>query len=229
MRILRQYAADAGIVVTLGLASALCMTMLIVRVVAAKDFDHIFMTWNLFLAWLPLLLAFAARMLYSAHRWLRYPAFAICASLWLLFFPNAPYMMTDFIHLRPDQIVPKWYDALLLLAFAWTGLLLGFISLYIMQSLVAQSLGRVAGWLFALGSLGLGAFGIYLGRFLSWNSWDVFYAPENLLNDLWAQIRHPLEHSRTYSVTLLLAAFLVVAYLGLFALTRLKLEARRIE
>ena len=229
MKILRKYAAEAAIVIALGLASALCVAMLAVRVAAARDFDHIFMTWNLFLAWLPLLLALAARMLYSTHRWLRYPAFVVCAALWLLFFPNAPYMMTDLIHLRPDQMAPIWYDALLLLAFAWTGLLLGFISLYIMQSLAAQSLGRVAGWLFAFSSLGLGAFGIYLGRFLRWNSWDVFYAPQNLIGDIGAQLRHPNEHSRTYSITLLLAAFLVVAYLGLFALTRLKLEARRID
>src|SRR6185503_3411706 len=117
MKTLRKYAADAGIVVTLGLASALCVAMLVVRTVATREFDHIFMSWNLFLAWLPLLLALTARILYSAHRWLRYPAFVVCASLWLLFFPNAPYMMTDLIHLRPDQVVPLWYDALLLLAF----------------------------------------------------------------------------------------------------------------
>lgn len=229
MKLMRRYAADAGIVVTLGLASALCVAMLAVRVVVAHDLAHIFMAWNLFLAWLPLVLALAARVLYSAHRWLRYPAFAICAGLWLLFFPNAPYMMTDLIHLGPNQVVPLWYDALLLLAFAWTGLLLGFISLYIMQGLVAQSLGRAAGWLFALGSLGLSAFGIYLGRFLRWNSWDVFYAPQTLLGDIWTRMRYPLEHPQTYSVTLLLSAFLVVAYLGLFALTRLKLDARPIE
>lgn len=229
MKTLRKYAGDAGIVITLGLASALCVVLLAARVMVARDDDHLFMIWNLFLAWPPLLLALAARVLYSAHRWLRYPAFVVCASLWLLFFPNAPYMMTDFIHLRPDQVVPLWYDALLLLAFAWTGLLLGFISLYIMQSLVAQSLGRAAGWVFALVSLGLSAFGIYLGRFQRWNSWDVFYAPQHLLGDVWAQIRHPLEHHQTYTVTLLITTFLVVAYLGLFALTRLKLETRRVE
>lgn len=227
LQLVRRYAADAGIVIALGLASALCAAMLVVRVMVADTFDHIFMVWNLFLAWMPFLFALTARMLYSAHRWLRYPAFAACAVLWLLFFPNAPYMMTDLIHLRPDNVVPVWYDALLLLAFAWTGLLLGFISLYIMQNLVAQSLGRAAGWLFALGSLGLSAFGIYLGRFLRWNSWDIFYEPLALLNDVWVRVRHPLEHARTYSITLLLAAFLVVAYLGLFALTRLKLDAQQ--
>ncbi len=224
MKTLRRYAADAGIVITLGLASALCGAMLVVRVVVTRDLGPTSMIWNLFLAWLPLLLALAARVLYSTHRWLRYPAFALCAGLWLLFFPNAPYMLTDLIHLRPDSIVPLWYDALLLLAFAWTGLLLGFISLYLMQSLVAQSLGRIPGWLFALGSLGLSAFGIYLGRFLRWNSWDVFYTPLAVLGDVWARVRHPLAHSQTYTFTLLLAAFLVVAYLGLFAMTRLKLE-----
>lgn len=229
MKILRRYAAEAGIVMALGLASGLCVAMLGVRVMAANNFDHIFMVWNLFLAWIPLGLALAARILYSAHRWLRYPAFLVCAVLWLLFFPNAPYMMTDLIHLGPGNLVPLWYDALLLLAFAWTGLLLGFISLYVMQSLVAHSLGRLTGWIFALSSLGLSAFGIYLGRFLRWNSWDVFYAPLALLGDIWRRMRHPFEHPHTYSVTLLLAAFLVVAYLGLFALTRLKLEARRVE
>lgn len=226
-KLFRRYQSDAIILAALGLASALCVALLAARVWAAGNFLHVWLIWNLFLAWLPLLFAYAARALYAGRTWLRYPAFAACAGLWLLFFPNAPYILTDLMHLRFATDFPLWYDVTLIMAFAWTGLLLGFLSLYLMQTLVARSLGPVAGWLFALGALGLSAFGVYVGRFLRWNSWDAFTAPQALLTELWTQLRHPLAHPRTYGVTLMLAAFFITAYFVLFAFTRLRAEGQR--
>ena len=101
------------------------------------------------------------------------------------FFPNAPYILTDFLHLGSmGDIVPGWYDVLMLFWFAWTGLMLGVVSLYLMQDIVARALGGAAGWVFVVLAAGFGSFGIYLGRFLRWNSWDLLRRPGPLAGEL---------------------------------------------
>jgi uncharacterized membrane protein len=116
----------------------------------------------------------------------------IAAGLWLIFFPNAPYILTDLLHLahpRPD--VPLWFDVLLLLWFAWTGLSLGMVSLVMMQDIVRREFGRLTGWVF-VGSVGLlGALGIYIGRFLRWNSWDLIFAPRQRFTEFLYYATHP--------------------------------------
>ncbi len=99
-----------------------------------------------------------------------------CAALWLVFFPNAPYIITDLLHLSAQDGVPVWYDLILLSAFAWTGAMLGMISLGLMHVLVARVAGGAWSWIFVLGVLMLSGFGVYLGRFPRWNSWDCWRA-----------------------------------------------------
>ncbi len=219
-----RHKSTLAVVTALALASGLCAAMYVARVMYTGQLHYVFMLWNLFLAWIPLCFAFAARIAYARRTWLRHPVFLSCAFLWLLFFPNALYVVTDLIHLRLQPGLPLWYDAIMFVAFAWAGLCLGFVSLYLMQGVVAQSLGWVAGWLFALASLGLSGFGVYLGRFLDWNSWDLLTRPESLLADIWARVRHPLAYSHTYAVSLLFAAFFISAYVVLFAFSRLQPE-----
>jgi hypothetical protein len=89
-------------------------------------------------------------------------ASVLCLAAWLAFFPNAPYLMTDLLHLKVQGNRLLWLDLIALQAFAWTGLALGFVSLDIVQRIVARRLGRVASWLFAAAVMGLSAFGIYL-------------------------------------------------------------------
>jgi uncharacterized membrane protein len=116
--------------------------------------------------------------------------------------------------LRP-VIVPLWYDLLLLLSFAWTSLMFGFVSLSDMQQLVKQRFNATTGWLFACAALLLGSFGIYLGRFLRWNSWDVLTQPQQLAWDILERVGNPLAHVGAYGFTVLLTAFLLLAYLML--------------
>jgi uncharacterized membrane protein len=101
----------------------------------------------------------------------------------------------------------------MLTVFAWTGLFLAVFSLRTMQTLVKSYLGAAASWLFVLGSLGLGGLGVYIGRFLRWNSWDLLLQPRSVLADVVIRLADPLNHPRTIGVTLLFAAFLLVCYL----------------
>ena len=181
---------------------------------------YLFLIWNLFLAWLPLL----ASLSMPALR--RSPALLLAAGIaWLLFLPNAPYLLTDLMHLGRWGDVPFWFDLLLLLLFGLTGLLLGFVSLEIVHALVDDLLGRAVGWLFAVTALVLSSLGVYIGRFLRWNSWDALLHPTDLVADLLALLQQPWVHRQAYAFSIGLAALLVCAYIVLHFTPRIRKRA----
>ena len=122
---LRSSFSDRRIAVigSLALLSLFTLAMLAFRVAYTRTGDHTWIAWNLVLAWVPFLLAL---VIYQRTPSAPRIQLAGLGALWLLFFPNAPYLLTDFIHLHESRATPLWYDALMLAAFAWTGLLLGF-------------------------------------------------------------------------------------------------------
>ena len=126
------------------------------------------------------------------------------------------------MHLTSRWQSRYWADLTLILLFAMTGFLLGFLSLYLMQSLVARRFGWRMGWLFVAVVAGVSSFGIYLGRFLRWNTWDVLLNPIDLLRDVGGMAAHPLAHGGPVRFQLLFALFLFLAYLMLYALTHLR-------
>ena len=202
------------------LASLLGTALVAARWIYSGSPAYLFLLWNLFLAWLPLLAALPAPVLR------RFPPLLVGAgAIWLLFLPNAPYLLTDLMHLGRWGAVPFWYDLLLLLVFALTGLLLGFVSLDIMHTQVSEILGRVAGWFFAITALTLSSLGVYIGRFLRWNSWDALLQPSGVVADLLALLRQPWAHRQAYVFSIGLAAVLVCAYIVLNLTPRGRQEA----
>ena len=170
--------------------------------------------WNLFLASLPLLWS-AAFQSATANN---YRAMAVVFfGLWLLFFPNAPYLLTDMIHLKPRVDVPQWYMLALLLSCAGTGTLLGYLSLLNVHAVVESKFGKKSGWVVAIGSLMLSGFGIYLGRFLRWNSWDALTNPLGLFKSVVGQFINSWPHPHPVPVTLIFGVGLIVGYLALRA------------
>ena len=208
-------------------ASLFCIALVLVRNVHSGDVNFRYLIWNLFLAWIPFVLA-----IFVYDRWRRRRRgvlLFVLGVLWLLFFPNAPYIATDFVHLEQDPGAPYWYDAVMIAAFAWMGVLLGFASLYLMQTVVRQWRGAVAGWIFAFTAIGLGSLGIYLGRFLRLNSWDAVDHPSVLPRILHAVARDPFRYQEAIAVTVLFTVALSVAYFLLysFAAVGLDLDAER--
>jgi uncharacterized membrane protein len=207
-----------AVLAALAVLSAFVVGLTGFRVVYTRTLDDAELVWNLFLAWIPLGLAL---LLYDRHvRRARLATLAGLGLLWLLFFPNAPYIVTDFKHLAGSTGERFWYDGVLIGTAATTGLLLGFVSLYLLQAIVRRGVGVRCAWLFVLAALALGSFGVYLGRVLRWNSWDVFIRPGPLAADLAHAVVDPLAHPRPIGITLLFTSFLVAGYLLFYSLAR---------
>jgi uncharacterized membrane protein len=195
----------------LALSSALAVGILAARVLRAQQGSYIFLVWNLFLAWMPY-----GWSLWAATIQQRYPRdwwrLLAPGALWLLFFPNAPYIVTDFVHLYQRPPVPLWYDIGLLAAFAWSGCFLAVVSLQTMQRLVRLCCGDLLSWLFVGASIGLSGLGVYLGRFERWNSWDVLFYPRAVLVAAARPLLFPLSHIRPLGASAMFAAIMMICY-----------------
>ncbi|MGE5559140.1 MAG: DUF1361 domain-containing protein [Bacillota bacterium] len=192
---------------------------------------YIFLLWNLFLAWIPLFISFAVYFLHNnfpaGPRALKRAVLLSAGFLWLLFYPNASYIVTDLIHWKAGSSSLMWYDLLLYLSVAWLALVLGFISLYLLQELIASCCGKPAGWLFVLGVSGLSSFGIYLGRFLRFNSWDIFTHPAEMIRHIFDHLNDPYPHPRPLSFSLFFLAFSLFGYLIFYAFAHLHEEMQK--
>jgi uncharacterized membrane protein len=205
----------------LALSVALSVLLVAGRVVLSGRWHFVFMLWNLFLALVPFGLS---TLLGLARGPLRARLLVPVGAVWLLFFPNAPYIITDLFHLDTRPGVPLWYDLALIMSCAWNGLMLAYASLTDMQQLVQHRLGVGAGWAFATLALLLSSFGIYLGRYLRFNSWDLLTNPLTLFYDIVNRLAHPFDYPRTWGVTVVFGVFLLVSYVTIRALSRAQQE-----
>ncbi|HEY1318545.1 MAG TPA: DUF1361 domain-containing protein [Gaiella sp.] len=203
----------ASVVVTLGVSA---------RVVSTHSLETTNLVWNLFLAWIPLVLAL---IVYDgARRGSPAPPLLAVGLLWLLFLPNAPYIVTDLKWLGHYESGTHWFDPVLVGGAAAIGLVLGFLSLYLVQTVVARRLGRLAGWALAFGALAASGVGVYLGRFERWNSWDVFTAPTSVVGQLASAALDPLAHARPVALSLSFALAWCTGYALFYATFRAHLR-----
>ena len=184
-----------------------------------------FLPWNLFLAAVPVI---AADLLKRAHE-ARWPVLVqvIWFAVWILFLPNAPYLITDFIHLKERPDMPLWYDIALLTSAAGVGLLLAYASVADVQNVLTRAFNSATAWIVVTLSLLLSGFGVYLGRFLRWNSWDAVSNPRRLFADISARVLDP--DDRTVGVTVIYGTALLLGYIALrvFALTTARRDGVR--
>jgi uncharacterized membrane protein len=184
--------------------------------------QYAFLIWNLFLAWIPFMISYFTYTLTLNRRWV-YIFIPAAAFLWLIFFPNAPYILTDFQHLaNMSGELPVWYDVMMLIWFAFTGVLLGMVSLFLMQEIMRREFGRWAGWGFVALVTGLSSAGVYVGRFLRWNSWDLFRNPSGMAQYTLERIQDPSLQSVVFIG--LFGAFFLFLYVTLYTFGHLLLE-----
>lgn len=213
-----------------------------VRVAHTGSEQYGFLVWNLLLAWVPFILAL---WIYEAYRrGRRGLGLFVLGGFWLLFLPNGPYIVTDLLHVggiggppfwhEVDKIggAPLWYDAAMVAVFACVGLTLGLCSLFLIQSVLLETAGPRVAWACVLAAIGLASVGMYIGRFLRLNSWDVFSEPMALLSPARAFVADPLATPRFLGVTVLFIASLTVLYVLLWNVAHialLRLDARRMR
>jgi uncharacterized membrane protein len=203
------------VLVGLGGASALCLGLELVRE-HRYSIDFRFLVWNLVLAWIPLLLSLGVYDAYRRGRSLLWVAPMIV--LWLLFLPNAPYIVTDFVHLSASSRAPLWFDGVELSAFSWTGMLLGFVSLYLVHAVLRDRYGARFGWSAVLFVLALSGVGVYLGRVKRWNSWDLLTQPGQRLAELHAHVGDPAGLAKAIAVSAGVTSLLAASYLVFYLL-----------
>ncbi|AXG74872.1 DUF1361 domain-containing protein [Flavobacterium arcticum] len=159
-----------------------CTALLLVRAKLTHSMFYSFLIWNLFLAYLPLLVSLLMiNNVKLMEKRIYYYPLLLC---WLLLLPNAPYIITDFIHLKKVSTVPIWYDVLLLISFSTGGILAGLASMKHIFSIITIKTNPLVAWFSIAITCFLSGFGIYLGRFLRYNSWDVLSKPLTLTNDV---------------------------------------------
>ena len=204
---------------------AWCGVLILSRASRTGSISFLFLVWNLFLAFIPFA---ASRAMVALHRREHSKvALGLCAIVWLLFLPNAPYILTDLLHLSHRPPVPLWYDLALLLSCAGTGLLMGYASVADVQFVVSRVLNQTIGWLVAISSLVLSAFGIYMGRYLRWNSWDALANPRAVFGDVADRMLNPFAHPRSTAVTAIYGCALVLGYVALAVLSAPRSDPRK--
>jgi uncharacterized membrane protein len=195
------------------LSSTLCISLMVVRVIKSDTSALIFLVWNLFLAWIPYLLSLKIKHINSK------PMLLLLGTVWLVFLPNAPYLFTDLLHLRQRIHIPLWYDVFLCSAFAWTGLLLGLASLQLIHKKVSGYTGTIISHFIIASIIFLCSYGLYLGRFLRRNSWDIITSPATIISDTLSLIIHPYQHLEVFYITLVVTAFTGICYLAIITIS----------
>jgi uncharacterized membrane protein len=192
------------------MSSAFSCLLLLVRMIATHSIEYIFLPWNLFLAfipyWITLLMTRNVSIIENKVK------LFIALAAWLLFIPNSFYIITDLFHLTHIESAPKWFDLLLIFSFAWNGIVCGIISLRRVEVILTMLRGKTFSLLLVFIVMWLNAFGVYIGRFLRFNSWDIVTDPFSLVTEIADMVIHPFDNTYTWGMTLCYSVFMTLLY-----------------
>jgi uncharacterized membrane protein len=190
-----------------------------VGVLANHSWTFNYLMWNLFLAWLPLLLMLWLERVLRRKLWSSWQALALTL-LWLGFLPNSFYLITDFIHLQEVPRVDLLFDLVMFTSFVFNGVMLGYVSVFMAHAELVKRLSRRISWLLISGTLLLSSFAIYIGRDLRWNTWDVLFNPASILFDVSDRLLNPAAHPQIISTTASFFVLLTVTYVVMWHMAR---------
>lgn len=190
-----------------------CFALLVVRMFYTQSFEYRFMGINLLLAWIPYLLSI--RIVKLDARTNRAQIIGLFF-LWFIFFPNAPYMLTDIFHLHEFNSVPMWYDLIMLLSFAYTGMMLTFFSFRKLHRKLLTNNSKLLNTAVIFIAFFSSGIGIYLGRYERWNSWEIITKPSTLTQDFLLLLNNDNALLQMGALSLVFATFFTLLYFQLF-------------
>ncbi|WP_337044106.1 DUF1361 domain-containing protein [Emticicia sp. 17c] len=196
------------------LLATLSVVLLLTGFVKTGYLRNIFLLWNLFLAWVPLFFVLVARRIHASKQaaiGTKRVVLYVFLGLWLLFFPNSPYIITDLIHLVESESHLLWFDSVNFFVVALAGLATGLYSLYVAHQIIQRLTNKFTAWVLISGSVMLAGFGLYLGRFIRFNSWDLFTNPVFLFRKSFQELQNPL----AIKTTLVFSLVVMVLYISL--------------
>jgi len=198
---------------TLLLALSITMSLILIglRIHLFGTETYNFLFRNIFLASISFIVS--SLMLLKAKKLKSGITFYILLVTWLAFFPNAPYIITDFYHLKYEAPISMWFDIALVMSFVMNGLFMGLVSLMDVQYLVAQRFTARVGWVFSMGALVLSGFAIYIGRFLRFNTWDLVYQPEVILREIGERLTVTHFYPNLFGMPIVFSVFFILGYL----------------
>ena len=191
----------------LALSLTFTLSLIAFRMALYGNMGFVYFGWNLFLAVVPVVFS---RILVKFNKINFKGILVLCG--WLLFLPNAPYLITDIIHFSERPPVSKWFDLLLITSAAWNGLILGVVSLMQVENFLQQHIAKWKLNIIMFAAIFICSFGIYLGRFERYNSWDVVTDPFELIHQIGSQVLRPQHHANTWGFTVLFGAMLWIFY-----------------
>jgi uncharacterized membrane protein len=206
---------------TLLLSCSFSILLLAVRIIVTASLMYGFLVWNLFLAYIP----------FAVTQWLckndglinNRLKFFFLFLLWLVFIPNSFYIITDLFHLDEGKAAPQWFNLALIFSFAWNGLLMGVISLRQMEKIMEPFISVEWRWVFLYIIMCLNGLGIYIGRYLRFNSWDVIANPFQLTKDIIYLCVHPLRNGREWGMIVCFTVLLILVYQSIKKISQLVL------
>lgn len=202
-----------GSVTTLLLSSLVSVVLYILGAVFNHGSGLYFLIWNLFLAWIPLGLAWLLVTYLRGHLWSSWRGLGLTL-LWLIFLPNCFYLLSDFLHLYDNLDANVTYNIALLASFAFNGMLLGYLSLGLVhRQLLARKHGLSVSWRLIGLVLAVSSYAIYLGRYIRLNSWDIFTNFSAVLVSISDQIFHPERYVLIIGITFSFFVLLMTIYI----------------
>ena len=193
------------------LITVLSVLLNILRIIIWGKLSFFYILWNVILAFIPFIIS-SYLLLFFKEGKLNKLTFIVGIFLWIIFIPNAPYIITDFIHIGITRSVPILYDILLVFSSASVGLILGFHSLFHIEQIIKSKLKKRNANIIISLILVMISFGIYLGRFLRFNSWDIFINHTSLIKNIWKIISGTTTHLEVYLYTILFFVSLLLSY-----------------
>jgi uncharacterized membrane protein len=195
------------------LSALFSLSLVVIRITHTGHITFLSLLWNLFLAWLPYWISGVVRTYHLDCRrgWI----FWLMFLLWVLFIPNSFYILTDLFHLEDetnDFLVPLWYDLILIVSVAWNGMIMGILSIRQIEKMFFPEKFAKADWIFLFPVMFLNGLGVYIGRYLRYNSWDIFINPFDLVRDIGRMLFHPMRYHNAWGMIFCFSVLLIFIY-----------------